>query len=211
MMEKSERKKHWEKIYQTRLLENVSWYEPTPETSLNFIRQFDLAPDAKIIDVGGGDSLLTDHLLAMGYKDITVLDISDAAIERAKKRLGDRASMVKWIISDILDFTPLEVYDLWHDRATFHFLTEEKDIQTYTDLLQRAVRPDGFLVIGTFSEDGPEKCSGLEVKQYSEVTMAERLKRFFDKIKCITVDHITPAAKIQHFIFCSFRKYEIAN
>lgn len=210
-MDKTERINHWEKIYKTKSLDSVSWYEPSPVTSLNFIKHFSLPSAAKIIDVGGGDSLLVDHLLDLGFTNITVLDISAAAIERAKSRLGDCAIQVKWIVSDILEFKPEEMYDLWHDRATFHFLTEEKDIQLYTEILKNTVRPNGFLVMGTFSEEGPDKCSGLEIKQYSEITMAERLKRFFDKIKCITVDHITPAAKIQHFIFCSFRRWQLAD
>lgn len=205
-MDNFNRKKHWEKIYQTKQLNEVSWYQPTPSTSLDFFKQFNISSTAKIIDVGGGDCLLVDHLLDMGYQDITVLDISETAINRAKQRLGDREIKVKWIISDAASFNPTVQYDFWHDRAAFHFLTQESEIESYLDTIQKNIKPTGILVIGTFSEQGPKKCSGIEIKQYSEVSMTERLKRFFEKIKCITVDHKTPFDTVQNFIFCSFRK-----
>lgn len=207
-METFDRKKHWEKIYETKELKDVSWYQPTPETSLSFFKQFNVPVNAKIIDVGGGDSLLVDHLLDMGYKDITVLDISEAALERAKKRLGTKAEMVKWIVADAATFKPTEKYDFWHDRAAFHFLTQEQEIENYLDTVQKSIKPTGVLVIGTFSEQGPKKCSGIEIKQYSEKSMIERLQKFFEKIKCITVDHKTPFDTIQNFVFCSFRKLQ---
>lgn len=207
-METFDRKKHWEKIYETKELKDVSWYQPTPETSLSFFKQFNVPVNAKIIDVGGGDSLLVDHLLDTGYKDITVLDISEAALERAKKRLGTKAEMVKWIVADAATFKPTEKYDFWHDRAAFHFLTQEQEIENYLDTVQKSIKPTGVLVIGTFSEQGPKKCSGIEIKQYSEKSMIERLQKFFEKIKCITVDHKTPFDTIQNFVFCSFRKLQ---
>ena len=207
-MEKFDRKKHWEKIYQTRALNEVSWYEPTPETSLDFIKQFNVPLTAKIIDVGGGDSLLVDHLLQLGYTNVTVLDISEAAITRAKARLGEKARLVQWIVADASSFEPAEKYDFWHDRAAFHFLTDEHEISSYLDIAQRSLAPDGILVIGTFSEQGPDKCSGIRIRQYSEAGMAERLKMFFKKIKCITIDHRTPFDTIQQFVFCSFRKLQ---
>lgn len=209
-MENFDRKKHWENIYQTKQLSEVSWYQPTPETSLDFIKQYNVPTTAKIIDIGGGDSFLVDHLLDKGYQDITVLDISEAAIERAKQRLGDRAKNVKWIVADAAKFQPTEKYDFWHDRAAFHFLTDEQDISNYLDTAQKSIKPTGVLVIGTFSEQGPKKCSGIEIKQYSENSMTERLKNFFEKIKCITIDHKTPFDTIQNFVFCSFRKLETA-
>ncbi|HVY75324.1 MAG TPA: class I SAM-dependent methyltransferase [Puia sp.] len=202
----SDRKQHWDHIYQTRPLEAVSWYEPTPEISLRFIGQLNLSPKAKIIDIGGGDSLLVDHLMDLGYEDLTVLDISAAAIERAKKRLGEKAIKVKWIVADITRFRPTEQYDLWHDRAAFHFLTDEPDISKYLEAAVVALKPTGVLVIGTFSEQGPQKCSGLMVKQYSEQTMTQRLKEYFEKIRCVGVDHRTPAGAVQDFVFCSFRR-----
>ncbi|MCC7302025.1 MAG: class I SAM-dependent methyltransferase [Bacteroidia bacterium] len=205
-MKNFDRKKHWEEIYRTKELSEVSWYQPNPETSLDFIRQFDIPKTAKIIDVGGGDSLLVDHLLRMGYLDITVLDISSAAIERAKLRLGKLAAMVKWIVADAAHFKTEEKYDLWHDRAAFHFLTEESDVAGYLQTAKESLRPGAMMVIGTFSEDGPLKCSGIEIRRYSETTMTERLKAFFVKIRCVRVEHKTPFNTIQNFIFCSFRK-----
>jgi ubiquinone/menaquinone biosynthesis C-methylase UbiE len=209
-MEHLDRKKHWENIYQTKDLKDVSWYQPTPTTSLDFLKQFNIPTTAKIIDIGGGDSFLVDHLLDLGYTDLTVLDISAASLDRAKQRLGDRATKVKWIVADAATFKPTEQYDFWHDRAAFHFLTQEQEITNYIDTIQKSIKPTGVLVIGTFSEQGPKKCSGIEIKQYSETTMTDRLKKFFEKVKCITVDHTTPFDTIQNFIFCSFKKLATA-
>lgn len=209
-MENIDRKKHWENIYQTKDLKDVSWYQPTPTTSLDFLKQFNIPTTAKIIDIGGGDSFLVDHLLDLGYTDITVLDISAASLDRARQRLGDRSTKVKWIVADAATFVPTEQYDFWHDRAAFHFLTQEQEITNYIDTIQRSIKPTGVLVIGTFSEQGPQKCSGIEIKQYSETTMTDRLKKFFEKVKCITVDHKTPFDTIQNFIFCSFKKLATA-
>jgi len=209
-MENFDRKKHWENIYQTKELKDVSWFQPTPETSLDFFMQFNVPTTAKVIDIGGGDSFLVDHLLDLGYKDISVLDISAAAIDRAKQRLGDKGKNVKWIVADAANFHPTEKYDFWHDRAAFHFLTNEQEISNYLRTAQENINSTGVLVIGTFSEQGPKKCSGIEIKQYSETTMTDRLKKFFEKIKCITVDHMTPFNTIQNFVFCSFRKLQTA-
>jgi len=205
-MEEFDRKKHWEHIYQTKQLNEVSWFQPTPETSLSFFDQFDIPKQAKIIDIGGGDSLLVDNLLDKGYEDITVLDISESSLERAKVRLGDRAATVKWIVADAATFMPTEIYDFWHDRAAFHFLTKEEEIENYIHTTQKSIKPSGILVIGTFSEQGPKKCSGIEIKQYSENSMSDLLKKYFEKIECITVEHKTPFDTIQQFVFCSFRK-----
>ena len=209
MVKKTEmfdRKKHWEKIYQTKELKDVSWYQSTPVTSLDFIKEFNIPKTAKTIDVGGGDSFLVDHLLDMGYMDLTVLDISETALERAKIRLKDLAVKVKWIVANAATFDPTERYDLWHDRATFHFLTEAQEIENYIGTVRTSIKPNGILVIGTFSEQGPIKCSGIDIRQYSETTMTNLLKKYFEKIRCITIDHITPSNAIQNFIFCSFRR-----
>ena len=206
IMEEFDRKNHWEQIYQTKKPDEVSWYQPTPVTSLSFFEQYDVPKEAKIIDIGGGDSFLVDHLLNRGYKDITVLDISESSLERAKSRLGDRSGLVKWIVEDAASFEPTERYDFWHDRAAFHFLTKEDEIQNYINTVQQSINPSGILVLGTFSEQGPKKCSGIEIKQYSETSMTDRLKGSFEKIKCITIEHKTPFDTIQQFIFCSFRK-----
>lgn len=204
-MEHFDRKNHWEQIYRTKDPENTSWFQPTPETSLGFFREFNVPVTAKVIDIGGGDSFLVDHLLDLGYKDITVLDISPTAIEKAKRRLGHRANHVKWIVADAAAFKPTEHYDFWHDRAAFHFLTDEKEITNYLATVQQSINPGGILVIGTFSELGPDKCSGITIRQYSEKSMTDKLKQFFEKIKCIKVDHTTPFGTVQNFLFCSFR------
>lgn len=209
-MDNLDKKKHWENIYQTKDLQNVSWYEPKPTTSLDFLKQFNVSTTAKIIDIGGGDSYLVDNLLDLGYQDITVLDISEAALDKAKQRLGKKASKIKWIVADAATFKPTEKYDFWHDRAAFHFLTQETEITHYIDTIQKNINPTGVLVIGTFSRQGPSKCSGIEIKQYSEISMTDRLKAFFEKIKCITVDHITPFETVQNFIFCSFKRVATA-
>jgi SAM-dependent methyltransferase len=207
-MDKFNRKNHWEQIYQTKKLDEVSWYQPNPETSLSFFIRFNVPKVAKIIDIGGGDSFLVDHLLELGYQDITVLDISTLALKRAKLRLGIRAKLVKWIVADAATFKPTAQYDFWHDRAAFHFLTREEEIENYLDTVRQSLKPAGILVIGTFSEQGPKKCSGIEIKQYSETSMNDRLKNFCEKITCITVEHKTPFDTIQQFIFCSFRKLQ---
>ncbi len=206
-MNSTERKSHWDTVFQTQKLTEVSWYQAKPDISLDYLHGFNLPKDAKIIDVGGGDSLLVDYLIAEGYGDVTVLDISEKALERSKTRIGKvAAAKVKWVVSDAAAFQPAEKYDFWHDRAAFHFFTEEAEILKYISIVQQSVKPGGYLVLGTFSENGPEKCSGLPVKQYSEVAMKERLKEFFEKVKCLTVKHLTPSEKVQEFIFCGFRR-----
>lgn len=205
-MNKDNRKAHWENIYETKPLESVSWYQPNPETSLQFVRDLTIPKNAKIIDVGGGDSFFVDHLLDLGFEDITVLDISLAAIERARKRLKHKADNITWIVTDITTFTPTEQYDFWHDRAAFHFLTDEQDIQTYIQTANQALSTKGNMVLGTFSNQGPLKCSGIEVKQYTEVTLADAFQRYFQKTNGFTIDHKTPFDTQQNFVFCSFKK-----
>ncbi|MBQ0734794.1 class I SAM-dependent methyltransferase [Aquimarina celericrescens] len=200
------KKEHWETIYKTKDLKNVSWYQDTPKVSLDFITYFHLPKTAKIIDVGGGDSLLVDHLLDLGYEDITVLDISEAAIAKAKKRLGRRAEKVKWINANIAHFVPDEKYDLWHDRATFHFLTDKNEINHYKNAIREGIAPGAALVIGTFSESGPEKCSGIPITRYSKESLNEQFKDHFKKVKCTYTDHKTPFNTTQNFIFCGFKK-----
>jgi len=206
-METSWRKYHWENIYQTKQLCEVSWYEQVPETSLQLIEETGIEKNAAIIDVGGGDSLLVDHLLQRGYKNITVLDISAAALERAKKRLGKDSEKVKWIEADAAKFNPTEKYDLWHDRAAFHFLTDEIDINNYIHTATNNVNPGGTVIIGTFSDGGPKKCSGIEIKQYSAQTLCEKFNVGFEKIKCFNVQHTTPFNTVQEFVFCVFKLY----
>lgn len=199
-------KEHWEKIYSTKKLEEVSWYEPTPKTSLDFLEQFNVRKDAKIIDVGGGDSFLIDNLIELGYTDVSVLDISEKAIERAKQRLKEKAHAVKWIIADASKFVPKEKYDFWHDRAAFHFLTDENDVKNYIETISNHLNPNGIFVIGTFSDKGPTKCSGIEIKQYTEAALLDILGKYFDKVECKEVEHQTPFNTTQTFIFCSFKR-----
>jgi SAM-dependent methyltransferase len=198
-------KDHWETIYKTKQPNEVSWTQDVPAVSLEFIHKFSILKTAKIIDIGGGDSKLVDFLLAEGYVNLSVLDISEAAIQRAKERLGENAKKVKWIICDILDFKPFEKYDLWHDRAAFHFQTDPDKIEKYLSIVKNAV--DGMVIIGTFSVDGPKKCSGLEIRQYDEDGMKEKFEKSdFKNVECKREDHITPAGAVQNFVFCSFMK-----
>ncbi len=201
---KNELKNHWETVYKTKQADEVSWTQEIPQTSLNFIHSFSLPKSAKIIDVGGGDSRLVDFLLDEGFENLTVLDISAKALEKAKKRLGEKAKKVNWVVSDITDYNPQTVFDLWHDRATFHFLTTKEEIAAYLDLARKTVA--GFMTIGTFSDSGPKKCSGLNIKQYSENELQQQIDGGFEKIKCITEDHLTPFGTTQNFLFCSFRR-----
>jgi len=203
-MEESARKNHWETVYETKNPDQVSWTQEIPQTSLDFIRSFGVNKDASVIDIGGGDSLLVDFLLQDGYNNISVLDISEKALEKAKKRLGKNADKVKWIVSDITEFQPKDKYDIWHDRATFHFLTTPEQITKYVDIAKTSV--SGYMSIGTFSTNGPTKCSGLEIKQYDEASLSHQLETGFSKLKCITENHETPFGTIQNFIFCSFRR-----
>ena len=199
-------KKHWETIYENKNPDQVSWTQEIPTTSLDFIHSFGIKKTAKIIDIGGGDSRLADYLVDEGFENITVLDISAKALDKAKKRLGEKAKKINWIVSDITQFEPNGVFDVWHDRAAFHFLTTGKQIKKYIDIARKSVK--GFLAIGTFSETGPEKCSGLPIKHYSEQTLSSELKKGFDKIRCITEDHTTPFGTKQNFLFCSFKRHQ---
>lgn len=199
-----DKKKHWENVYQTKHPNEVSWTQEVPRTSLNFIHSYNLPKTASIIDIGGGDSKLVDYLLEEGFENITVLDISEKALNKAKKRLGISAVKVKWVVADVTEFEPLQTYDVWHDRATFHFLTSTQQITEYLSRARKAVK--GYLAISTFSDSGPDKCSGLPIKKYTEEELHGQLSDGFEKIKCITEDHITPFNTIQNFLFCSFKK-----
>jgi cyclopropane fatty-acyl-phospholipid synthase-like methyltransferase len=198
------KKSHWEAVYATKQPNEVSWTQEIPQTSLDIIHGFNLPKTARIIDIGGGDSKLVDYLLGEGFENVAVLDISENALERAKVRLGEKAHKVKWIVSNITEFHPEDSYDVWHDRATFHFLTTPEQIAQYLTIARQAV--DKYLAIGTFSENGPKKCSGLDIKQYSETELQTQLSNGFEKIRCITEDHVTPFNTSQNFLFCSFKK-----
>lgn len=201
-----EKKIHWEDVYNKKDIEEVSWYQPKAETSMEYIQGLKLKKNASIIDIGGGDSFLAENLLAEGYTNISVLDISEAALDRARSRLGNKAEKITWIVADASEFFPSEKYDLWHDRATFHFLTKEDEIAKYVKILNNAVKKGGYVVMGTFSEKGPEKCSGIKIKQYSLHDLGEILIDNFEIMECKNVDHITPSGAVQNFSFCSFKK-----
>ncbi|HYJ38006.1 MAG TPA: class I SAM-dependent methyltransferase [Chitinophagaceae bacterium] len=196
---------HWEKVYDKEEMQ-LSWFQHYPRTSMEFIKLLNLPYTANIIDIGGGDSHFVDALLEKGYQNIWVLDISSKAIERAKKRLGENSLKVNWVISDVTEFQPSVQFDLWHDRAAFHFLTTENNIYRYVSIAEDAIKQKGYLILGTFSESGPEKCSGLEIRQYSEASMSARFEVGFDRIKCVHEDHKTPFNTVQNFLFCSFRR-----
>jgi len=201
-----DRKNHWETVYENKQANEVSWTQENPKTSIDFIHETHLGKTTRIIDIGGGDSKLVDYLLNEGYENITVLDISAKALERAKKRLGKNAEKVQWIVSDITEFKPETTYDIWHDRATFHFLTTAEQVKTYEEITKKWVT--SFLIIGTFSENGPKKCSGLDIKQYSEKELESQFSNHFNKLKGVTEDHITPFETTQNFTFCIFQKNE---
>ena len=197
-------KSHWENVYETKTPDQVSWTQIVPSTSLRLIEEVAIKKNAPIIDVGGGDSNLVDYLLKEGYTNVSVLDISEKALERAKARLGEKASQVTWIVSDINTFVPKQHYAIWHDRAVFHFVTGEKDIQNYVHRVANYV--SGYFIVGTFSENGPLKCSGLEIKQYNEERLNALFGAQFDKLSCFNEDHITPFDTVQNFIFCTFKR-----
>ena len=199
-------KQHWDTIYQTKAENEVSWYQGYPSSSMKMIDSLHLALDASIIDIGGGDSHFAEALLDKGYTNLHVLDISENALQRAKQRLGKKASRIHWIVSDVTEFAPTAKFDCWHDRAAFHFLTSEEKISKYVSLVNKAIKDEGALIIGTFSEQGPLRCSGLEIQQYSEASLKERFKEYFQPEECFYEDHLTPSRSVQNFVFCSFRK-----
>ena len=198
------KKEHWENIYSTKGMQEVSWFQQVPETSLALVQKVAPAKDAAIIDVGGGDGFLADNLLELGYTNITVLDISENAINRAKARIGKLAEKVKWIVSDITKFVPEQQYAVWHDRAVFHFLTKEKDINSYKELVNSAV--SGYFVLATFSDEGPNKCSGLEICKYSELDLKKQFEEAFSVVDSFKENHSTPFETIQNFTFSVFQK-----
>lgn len=197
---------HWENVFATKAGNEVSWFQEYPKLSVDFVKALELPLDAKIIDVGGGDSYFIDSLLEFGYTNLTLLDISSHAIERIKKRLGDKAANVNFIVSDVMNFNPTIHYDYWHDRACFHFLTQREEVSKYADITSEAIVKGGSLVLGTFSDDGPKKCSGLDITQYNQESLRLIFERDFELTGCFTEDHKTPFDTVQNFLFCSFRK-----
>jgi len=202
----SERKQHWENVYEKKSDDEVSWYEETPATALSLITDLNLNKDAVIIDVGGGNSNLIEKLQQQGFSKLSVLDISKKALERTKYKLEQKAEKVQWIVSDILDFQPNQQYDLWHDRAVFHFLTESEDIDSYVELVSQSVKKNGYFILATFSKSGPLKCSGLEISQYDKQTLLDLFNTEFNLIKSFEEVHHTPFNSEQNFIYSLFKK-----
>ena len=198
------RKKHWGDVYQEKSPSELSWYQKEPKLSLELIRCTNVASNDAIIDVGGGASVLVDYLSKESFTNLTVLDISENAIAMAKKRLGDTAKSIEWIVSDITQFDTSQKFSLWHDRALFHFLTDPSDREIYVKALIKAIRTEGHLIIATFATGGPEKCSGLEIVQYDSEKMIAELGDNFSLVEERKEIHITPAKKEQEFIFFHF-------
>jgi SAM-dependent methyltransferase len=195
----SDKKAHWEEVYQTRSIQEVSWYQHKPELSLQLIAQTGITKDDAIIDVGGGASTLVDYLLEAGYSNVAVLDISAHALRHAQQRLGNQASNVTWLVSDITEFTPPVRYSLWHDRAVFHFLTNKFDRERYLAVLKQSLQPGGHLIIAAFGIGGPTQCSGLDIVQYDADKLARELGTGFDLVEEKAEAHQTPDSREQKF------------
>lgn len=197
---------HWENVYQSKSSAEVSWYEPDPKKSLELIVGAAGDSRGRVIDIGGGQSFLVDRLLDAGFARVAVLDVSRTAIEATKARLGERASMVEWIVADITHRDSLGDFDIWHDRAVFHFIINPDDRKQYVELLKRSLTIGGHFIVGTFGKGGPEKCSGLQICQYDAATMQEALGSSFVKINECEYLHTTPSGKPQQFFFGVFKK-----
>ena len=199
-------KAHWETAYRAKRIDEVSWFQREPAISLGLIRKVAPGTSARIIDAGGGASSLVDALVAIGYSAVTVLDVSGAALGRAQDRLGPAASRVTWLEADALAASlPLEAFDVWHDRALFHFLTEQTARAAYVAQIRRSLRPNGFVVVATFAEDGPLKCSGLPVVRYSPSRLHDELGESFRLLESMPEQHVTPSGATQSFVYCVFQ------
>jgi 2-polyprenyl-3-methyl-5-hydroxy-6-metoxy-1,4-benzoquinol methylase len=202
-------KEHWERVYASRAPSDLSWFQTVPETSLRLIAATSIRKDNAIVDVGGGTSFLVDTLLDAGFTNLTVLDVSRSALDRAKARLGRRAAQVDWLEEDVTEFDTPKQFALWHDRATFHFLTEKTDRRKYVHNLRRALEPTGHVIIATFAIDGPLKCSGLEVVRYDAPAMSAELGSEFELAEVFDEAHVTPWGAQQ--LFSYFRFVRCAN
>jgi 2-polyprenyl-3-methyl-5-hydroxy-6-metoxy-1,4-benzoquinol methylase len=200
-------KEHWEKVYSSKATDAVSWFQPHAALSLELIKATGAGQDASIIDVGGGASTLVDDLIANGYSDLTVLDLSAAALDAARHRLGAQGSKVNWIVADITQAKlPNKRYDIWHDRAVFHFLTTQKQRDAYVRTVFNSVKPGGHVIIATFAEDGPEQCSGLPVMRYRADDLHDEFGDAFTLLKHQKEAHQTPFGTVQQFVYCYCRR-----
>jgi hypothetical protein len=200
------KQKHWNEVYTGIGALKVSWFQPRADISLRLIRNSGATAESAIIDIGGGSSVLVDQLLDEDFRDVSVLDISEEALAASKQRLGDRAAWVHWIVADVLTWIPPRTYDVWHDRAVFHFLTEEGDRALYRAVLKKALRKNGGLVVGSFAEDGPERCSGLPVHRWSADALAAELGPSFRLIESLKHAHHTPKGAVQPFSWTRFER-----
>jgi SAM-dependent methyltransferase len=200
------RKAHWENVYSTKGERDVSWYQESPAPALELIALAGLSGDASIIDIGGGASRLVDALVDKNFRRITVLDLSAAALDAARHRLVDKAKDVEWVVADVTTWEPSKTYDLWHDRAAFHFLTDPADQSSYVGRLKKALKRGGYAVIGTFALDGPERCSGLPIVRYDAVSLSAILGPDFNLIDTRRHEHTTPWGAVQRFQFSTFRR-----
>ncbi len=205
-MDDSDRGAHWENVYRTKGEREVSWFQECPSTSSELIRSVGARPHSAVIDIGGGASRLVDALVAEGYDAVTVLDLSESALAAAKARLDRTAAGVTWIVADVTKWKPIRRYDVWHDRAAFHFLTDAADRSAYVECLREALRPGGYAVIATFALDGPERCSGLPVIRYDAASLGEVLGGDFNLVETRRHDHHTPMGGTQRFQFSVFRR-----
>lgn len=205
-MSKSDLQPHWENIYRTKGERDVSWFEESPAISIDLIHAADAKADASIIDIGGGTSRLVDALLDEGFEAVTVLDLSNEALATSKRRLGARSAKVQWVVADVTTWEPSQTYDVWHDRATFHFLTDASDRAAYAARVSKAVRPGGHLIIGTFALDGPERCSGLPIVRHDAASLGQILGPSFELVESRNHVHTTPTGSIQRFQFSHFRR-----
>ena len=201
------RKNHWEKIYAEKSPCDVSWFQTKPDMSMKLIERSGVAKDAAIIDVGGGASVLVDHLCTEGYSDLTILDISAKALAHSQERLCDTTECIEWIDADVTAFEPQKSFALWHDRAVFHFLTESSDRKKYVDVLTRGLAKGGQLIIAAFAIDGPTRCSGLDIVQYDEAKMSAELGERFTLLEEIIEVHVTPTGSEQKF---QYFRYEFS-
>lgn len=200
------RKGHWTRVYEEKAPSAVSWYQPEPESSLFALDRVGARPSNSLIDAGGGASSLVDTLLRRGWVDLTVLDIAAPALEAARERLGPDAGKVHWEVADITDWEPLRQYDIWHDRAVFHFLTEPTERAAYRRALSGGLAPGGLLIMATFALDGPEKCSGLPVQRYDAASLASELGQPYLLIESWREEHVTPWKTTHSFNWCAFRR-----
>jgi len=202
----SRRQAHWDNVYTSKGERDVSWYQDRATPSLELIALTGLSADAEIIDIGGGASRLVDGLLLANFSRLTVLDLSGAALDAARQRLGEQAALVKWVVADVTTWEPSQIYGLSHDRAAFHFLTAQADQSAYVERLKRAVKPAGFVIIGTFAPDGPERCSGLPIVRHDAAALAATLGHEFELIDARRHEHTTPWGAVQRFQFATFRR-----